>query len=81
MCLGNRLVMSFRRNRKRKVNDLRYGRAPAIMCSFIQPKAAHAILEAILAILVVLLAADDVGKMLMPDGEENIGFDAVSVGI
>ena len=51
------------------------------MCSFIQPKAAHTILEAIFAILVVLLAGDDFGKMLMPDGKENIGFDALSAGI
>lgn len=51
------------------------------MCSFIQPKAAHAILEAIFAILMVLLAADDFGKMFMPDGKENIGFDALGAGI
>ena len=67
--------------KKEKESDLRYGRASTIMCSFIQPKAAHTILEAIFAILVVLLTADDVGKMLMPDAEENIGFDALGVGI
>jgi hypothetical protein len=51
------------------------------MCSFIEPKSAHAILKAIFAILVVLLAADDVGKMHVFYGEQNVGLDALGVGI
>jgi hypothetical protein len=70
--------------RKRETqNKNRRDRRPAVSASrLVEPQTLDSIAQTVLAVLVILLANDNVGKVCWLDGEEDVGQDAVaSVGL
>lgn len=57
--------------------NLRDGCPSSAPSCFIKPQPNNTILQPILAILVVLLSADDIGQVIRLDGKKNVGVNAL----